>query len=294
MANTLNWPKNWPSPAKLNLFLHITGRRPDGYHTLQTVFQLLDYGDKLQFTVRDDNQINLYVHDTTLDIPPEQNLVVRAARSLQQFSNSPYGADIQLHKRLPAGAGLAGGSSNTATTLIALNQLWQLHLPLASLTTLGLSLGADVPVFVQGHSAWAEGIGEQLQPVELPERWYIVITPPYFVSTHEIFSHPELTRATSAITIHDFLNGTDTGNYGKNDCEALVCKQYPEIARTIDWLNVFAPARLTGTGSSVFAAFASEQAARRVLAELSSAFPAAWRGFVAKGINQSPLFRYNS
>jgi 4-diphosphocytidyl-2-C-methyl-D-erythritol kinase len=291
-----DYPDTWPSPAKLNLFLHITGRRPDGYHTLQTVFQLLDYGDELQFSVRDDAQLD--IQGDSFNIPLEQNLVIRAARSLQQFSKTTYGADITLNKRLPLGGGVGGGSSNAATTLIALNQLWQLHLPLDSLATLGLSLGADIPVFVRGHSAWAEGVGEQLRPIELPERWYIVITPPCFVSTQEIFSHPELTRDTSAITISDFLEGyalrdESQKDRSRNDCETLVRKQYPEIARAIDWLNQFAPARLTGTGSSVFAAFASEQSARKVMTELRSTFPSTWRGFVARGINQSPLFGYN-
>jgi 4-diphosphocytidyl-2-C-methyl-D-erythritol kinase len=278
-------PVNWLSPAKLNLFLHITGRRPDGYHTLQTVFQLLDYGDDLQFTVRHDRQLFL---ENNLDIAPDQNLIIRAARALQQVSGTQYGADIRLHKRLPLGGGVGGGSSNAATTLIALNHLWQLNLPIETLLTLGLSLGADVPVFIYGHSAWAEGIGEQLAAIELPERWYIVITPPCLVSTGQVFSNRELTRATSPITISDFLKGG-----GHNDFESVVCMHYPEVARAIDWLNQFAPTRLTGTGSSVFAACASEQAARSFYAEFVKKFPPAWRGFVARGINHSPLVKYH-
>jgi 4-diphosphocytidyl-2-C-methyl-D-erythritol kinase len=261
------------SPAKLNLFLHITGRRPDGYHTLQTVFQLLDYGDELEFTPREDGQIVLTGMD---EIVPEQNLIIRAARALINWMPACAGMAIHITKRIPMGGGLGGGSSNAAVTLVMLNHLWNLGLTTAKLAEIGLSLGADVPVFIHGHSAWAEGIGERLQPVDLPERWYVVITPSCHVSTPKIFSHPELTRATPAITIDDFLRG-----YGQNDCEPLVRRLYPEVAQALDWLNQFAPAKLTGTGSSVFAAFDSEQAGRDVIAQL----PSSWQGFAARGIN---------
>jgi 4-diphosphocytidyl-2-C-methyl-D-erythritol kinase len=268
----------WPAPAKLNLFLHITGRRGDGYHLLQTVFQLLDVGDELSFRVTSDGVIT---RDYDLaGISPDTDLVVRAARALQAHCHTSLGATIQLTKCLPAGGGLGGGSSDAATTLVALNHLWQCGLTPAELAQLGLQLGADVPVFVAGHSAWAEGVGEHLEPVELPERWFVVLIPTISVSTAKVFSDPQLIRDCPPITIRDFLTGR-----GQNVCEPVVCAQYPEVAAALDALAHFAPARLTGTGACVFAAFDSEALARSAWAQLAGQ----WQGFVAKGVNTSPL-----
>ncbi|MEO5573688.1 MAG: 4-(cytidine 5'-diphospho)-2-C-methyl-D-erythritol kinase, partial [Gammaproteobacteria bacterium] len=230
----------WPAPAKLNLFLHIIGRRLDGYHELQTVFQFIDYADELRFTPRPDGHIELT--SALPDVPPEHNLIVRAARLLQAETKTSQGTDIELTKRLPIGAGLGGGSSDAATTLFALNRIWGLNLPLDELTGLGLRLGADVPVFLRGQAAWAEGVGERLTPIDLEEPWYVVVTPPCQVSTQAIFTSADLTRDTKPITIADFLAGQ-----GGNDCEALVCRRYPEVAIALDWLGKFAKARMTGT-----------------------------------------------
>lgn len=271
-------PIRWPAPAKLNLFLHITGRRADGYHLLQTVFQLLDTGDELAFELREDSRI---VRDYDLPgVSAEADLVVRAARALQQQCGVRQGATVHLHKRLPAGGGLGGGSSDAATTLVALNQVWQCGLSLPALARLGLSLGADVPVFVQGQSAWAEGVGEILQPVELPTRWYVVLAPAVNVSTREVFADAQLIRDCPPITIRDFLTGR-----GQNVCEPIVAARYPEVASALAALSRHAPARLTGTGACVFAAFDTEQAARAAWAELAGE----WQGFVARGVNRSPL-----
>ena len=264
-----------PAPAKLNLFLHITGRRADGYHDLQTLFQLLDWGDSMTFTSDASGEIR--VHCPGLDIPLRDNLVYRAASLLQQGSN---GVTITVDKQIPSGGGLGGGSSNAATTLLALNHLWRVGLDQARLQALGASLGADVPVFVAGHSAWAEGIGEILVPVELPSRWYVIITPACHVPTGQIFSHLELTRNTSPIKMAAFFEG-----YSRNDCQALVRRLYPEVDVALDWLQEFAPARLTGTGSSVFAGFETEAEARRVLGQL----PENWAGVACRGLNQSPV-----
>lgn len=274
-----------PAPAKLNLFLHITGRRADGYHNLQTLFQLLDYGDELNFTLRQDGQIRLLTEFA--GVPHDSNLIVRAARLLQQHTGSHCGADMECLKRLPLGGGLGGGSSNAASTLVALNHLWACGLPVDQLAHLGLGLGADVPVFVRGHSAWAEGIGEQLQPLHLPEHWYVVIVPACPVSTAEIFNHPELTRNTSAITIAAFLRGG-----GHNDCQPVVAKHYPAVGQAIDWLGNFSHSQLTGSGGAVFAAFPNERAAHQVLAQLPATLNGlSISGFVAKGVNQSPLLQ---
>lgn len=268
----------WPAPAKLNLFLHITGRRADGYHLLQTVFQLLDFGDYLQFKVTGDGRIH---RDYELPgVSAEADLILRAARLMQTHTRSSKGVSIQLDKRLPAGGGLGGGSSDAATTLVALNQLWGCGLDQAELAKLGLQLGADVPVFVQGHSAWGEGVGEHLEPIDLPEHWFVVLAPAVSVSTAKVFSHPQLIRDCPPITIRAFLTGQ-----GRNVCEPVVCAQYPEVAAALDDLSAYAPARLTGTGACVFAPFESEQVARRALAELAGQ----WQGFVAKGVNISPL-----
>lgn len=269
---------NWPAPAKLNLFLHVCDRRPDGYHLLQTVFQLLDFGDTLRFTVRRDSAIRRVTE--LPDIPEQTDLCVRAARLLQQETGCPRGVDIEVEKRLPLGGGLGGGSSDAATTLVALNSLWNTGLDVDALSRLGLSLGADVPVFVRGFSAWGEGVGEQLSPVELGSRWYVVVAPNVEVSTASVFTAAELTRDTPRIKMSAFRAGL-----ARNDCEPVVRGLYPEVARALDWLAQFGESRLTGTGGCVFAAFATEQEAHRVCAEV----PAPWRGFVARGVDVSPL-----
>jgi 4-diphosphocytidyl-2-C-methyl-D-erythritol kinase len=269
----------WPAPAKLNLFLHITGRRADGYHLLQSVFQFLDFGDGIYIDIRDDGAIHR-LNDLP-GVTPEQDLVVRAARLLQQRSGCRLGADLRVVKKLPMGGGLGGGSSDAATVLVVLNRLWGVNLPVGELAELGLQLGADVPVFVHGHAAWAEGVGEILQPVELPEPWYLVIIPPVAVSTATIFSDPQLTRECQAIKIRDFLAGE-----GENVCQPVASRHYPEIAQALAWLGSFATAKMTGTGSCVFAAFDSRGEAEAVYQKL----PAGWRGFVAKGSNRSALY----
>jgi 4-diphosphocytidyl-2-C-methyl-D-erythritol kinase len=269
----------WPAPAKLNLFLHITGRRDDGYHLLQSVFQFLDFGDEIYIETRQDGAIHRL--NTLPGVAPEQDLVVRAARLLQQHSGCRLGADIRVVKQLPMGGGLGGGSSDAATVLVALNRLWDINLPVMELAQLGLQLGADVPVFVHGHAAWAEGVGEILQPVELPEPWYLVVIPPVEVSTAKIFSDPQLTRDCQAIKIRAFLAGES-----KNVCQPVASRHYPEIAQALTWLGQFAEAKMTGTGSCIFAAFDTEGQARAVYQHL----PAGWRGFVAKGNNRSALY----
>ena len=270
----------WPAPAKLNLFLHITGRREDSYHLLQTVFQFLDYGDDLHFSLRPDGRIRRL---TALDgVAEDADLVVRAAKLLQQVSACSQGVDIRVDKHLPMGGGLGGGSSDAATTLVALNRLWSLNLAPATLAELGLQLGADVPVFVHGHAAWAEGVGENLVDVTLPEPWFLVLTPPVEVPTAKIFNAPELTRDCPPITIRDFLGGQ-----GVNVCQEPVAAHYPEVAVALEWLGKYGKAMMTGTGACVFAAFEQEAQARKVFA----ARPTGWQGFVAKGCNRSPLLK---
>lgn len=269
-----------PAPAKLNLMLHITGRRTDGYHDLQTLFQFIDYSDQLTFTDSDHSEISLTPEFTA--IAKEQNLIYRAAQLLQQHTGTTKGAAIHLKKKIPMGAGLGGGSSDAATTLIGLNQFWNLGLSLDQLAELGGSLGADIPVFIHGHASWAEGKGERLTKVELPEHWFVVITPPCHVSTAEIFSHKELTRNTPAITI-----ATALGQGGKNDCESVVSMLYPEVKMALKWLRQFASAQMTGTGASIFAAFNSRREAEQVLQQT----PALLSGFIARGLNLSPLHR---
>ncbi|MBB6520799.1 4-(cytidine 5'-diphospho)-2-C-methyl-D-erythritol kinase [Pseudoteredinibacter isoporae] len=276
--DTRDWDLQLPAPAKLNLFLHILGRRPDGYHELQTLFQLLDHGDQLNFRQRLDGTIHLAPEFP--DIPLESNLVYRAARMLQDASGCQHGADIYLHKHLPAGGGIGGGSSDAATTLVGLNHLWQTGLSKAELCELGLQLGADVPVFINGQSAWAEGVGEQLQAIELEEKWYLVLAPNCHVSTAEIFSNKSLTRDSSAITVAAFLE-----QGGQNDCQQLVSSLYPEVAETLNWLSQFAPARMTGTGACVFASFADRTAAEAIFKQK----PEHLDGFIARGIQESPI-----
>jgi 4-diphosphocytidyl-2-C-methyl-D-erythritol kinase len=256
----------------------VTGRRADGYHELQTLFQLIDLCDSLTIAVRADGQIERPVGPT--DVAPDRDLTVRAARALQTATGTRFGASLGLHKRIPQGAGLGGGSSDAATTLLALNQLWDCHLTLEELSRIGLPLGADVPVFVQGSSAWAEGVGERLTPVTLPERWYVIIYPGVQVSTREVFQSPELTRNSPLITIRAFF---ESG--GRNDCEPVVRARSTEVAEALDWLSRAGPARLTGTGSCVFTACARAADAERLAARV----PDRWISFVARGLNTSPL-----
>lgn len=278
-----------PAPAKLNLILRIIGRRPDGYHELQTLFQLLDWGDELAFELRHGDAVS--VQAGALDIPLEQNLVYRAARLLQAESGCRGGAHITLQKKLPHGGGIGGGSSDAATTLLGLNQLWQCNLSLDRLAQLGRALGADVPVFVRGHTAWAEGVGEQLTPVETARHHYLVVMPDCSVSTAAVFGHPGLTRDSAAITLPHLREGRLDSRWleqhSGNDCQALVEHLYPEIRAAREWLQQFAKAQLTGTGACVFAAFDSATAAAEALAVL----PDRWRGFVATGVQQSPAHR---
>jgi len=269
----------FPAPAKLNLFLHVVGRRHDGYHLLQTAFRFIDYGDELTFAVRADSVIRRI---TPMEgVPAEQDLSVRAARALQQETGCRQGADIGIVKRLPMGGGLGGGSSDAATTLIALNRLWRTGLSRERLQRLALGLGADVPVFVFGMNAFAEGVGERLQALQLPPAWYLILVPELAVSTAEIFSAVELTRNTNAITIAAFSVGQ-----GHNDLEPVVCGRYPQVARHLEWLHRYGDARMTGSGACVFCAFDSEEQARRVLLEL----PADMQGFVARGLDRHPLW----
>lgn len=268
----------WPAPAKLNLFLHITGRRADGYHLLQTVFQFLDHGDSLEFEVRRDGRI--LRAEGPASVPEESDLTLRAATLLKTRTGTPLGVAIKLRKNLPLEAGLGGGSSDAATTLLALDRLWGTGLGQAGLRSLGLELGADVPVFIGGEAAWGEGVGEILTPVELPEPWYLVLDPGVRVSTREVFQAPELTRNSAPIKIARFRSGET-----RNDFEPVVRSRYPQVSEALDWLGAHARARLTGSGACLFAAFEREEDARRVLATL----PSKWRGFVARGCNRSPL-----
>ena len=274
----LGRPEPWPAPGKLNLFLHVVGRRPDGYHRLQTAFQFIDLHDELRFWRRPTGVVERL--SELPGVPPEDDLCVRAARVLAGDRPAVPGVAIEVHKRLPMQAGVGGGSSDAATVLVALNELWGMRRPVDELATLGLALGADVPVFVHGRSAWGEGVGEQLTALELPEPVFLLVRPDATVSTAEIFKAPELTRDSSAITIRDFLL---TG--GRNDCEAVVRRRFPAVAEALDWLAQFAPARLTGTGSCVFAAMPDEVRAREALERL----PRRWTGYVVRGLNCSPL-----
>ena len=269
-----------PAPAKLNLMLHILGRRADGYHELQTLFQFLDFGDELGFALRSDGEIHL--HTPVDGVPHDSNLIVRAARLLQQHANCTQGADIWLDKRLPMGGGIGGGSSDAATTLLGLNHLWRLGCSEDQLATLGLSLGADVPVFVRGHAAFAEGVGEKLQPVTLSEPWFLVAIPQVLVSTAEIFSDPELTRDTPPIKVRSLLEGG-----GRNDCQPVVTKRYSEVRNALILLNKFVPTRLTGTGACVFGSFPNQDDADKVARQLPATLPS----FIAQGRNISMLHR---
>ncbi|WP_213732455.1 4-(cytidine 5'-diphospho)-2-C-methyl-D-erythritol kinase [Citrobacter europaeus] len=277
---------HWPSPAKLNLFLYITGQRADGYHTLQTLFQFLNYGDTIDIAPRGDGEIRLLT--PVEGVEHEDNLIVRAARLLMKAASESNrlpqgsGADISIEKRLPMGGGLGGGSSNAATVLVALNHLWQCGLSVDELAALGLTLGADVPVFVRGHAAFAEGVGEILTPVEPEEKWYLVAHPGVSIPTPVIFKDPDLPRNTPKRSIKTLLKC----EFG-NDCEVIARKRFREVDAALSWLLEYAPSRLTGTGACVFAEFDTESRARQVLEQA----PEWLKGFVAKGVNLSPLHR---
>lgn len=269
---------SWPAPAKLNLFLKVTGRRADGYHTLQTVFQFLDYGDGLDFKILEDGAI---VRTGEIEgISVSQDLCLIAANLLQAHTQCPLGVEITLHKNIPVGGGLGGGSSNAATVLIALNHLWQRHLSREVLAGLGLQLGADVPVFIHGCAAWAEGVGEQLTPVDPEECYYVVLTPRVFVSTARVFANHKLTPANHAIRIRDFYSQ----RLG-NELEPTVSALYPEVQEALRWLRQFGEAKMTGTGASVFLAVLNRKAGEEILAQR----PRSYRGFVAQGVNLHPL-----
>lgn len=276
----------WPSPAKLNLFLYITGQRADGYHTLQTLFQFLDYGDTITIDVRKDGELRLLT--PVEGVPDEENLIVRAARLLMKAASETgrlangAGADIRIDKRLPMGGGLGGGSSNAATVLVALNHLWRCGLSVDELATIGLTLGADVPVFVRGHAAFAEGVGEVLTPVTVPEKWYLVAHPGVSIPTPVIFKDPELPRNSPHRSIETLLNCEFS-----NDCEVIARKRFRKVDAALSWLLEYAPSRLTGTGACVFAEFDTESAARQVLEQA----PEWLQGFIARGVNTSPLMQ---
>ncbi len=272
---SLSW---WPAPAKLNLFLHVVGRRADGYHDLQTLFQLIDLCDTIGVAVRADGGIRRV--EGMASVPPDADLTVRGARLLQAATRCPLGADIAVRKRIPAGGGLGGGSSDAATVLLVLNRLWGLGLGRDELAALGLQLGSDVPVFLHGSSAWAEGRGEILEPVALPPRWYLLIHPSVAVSTAAVFQAPELTRNSPLITIRAFF---EAGS--RNDCEPIVRRRYPEVDAALRWLGRRADARMSGTGACVFAGFDSAEDAARI----GALVPPDWRHCVVRGIDRSPL-----
>ncbi len=271
--------EGWPAPGKLNRFLHIVGQRSDGYHLLQTIFQFISVCDVLRFRIQDAEQIVRV--DPIPEIPPEVDLTIRAAKALQQATGCRRGVEISLDKRLPVGGGVGGGSSDAATTLVALNELWKTRLDTDALAQLGLGLGADVPVFVRGHAAWAEGVGERLTIVECDASWFLVVVPDVHVSTKDIFQDFTLTRDTPEITIADFV-----ASGGGNDCEPVVYRRYPQVAAVAHWLSRFGRARLTGTGGCVFVAFPEEAQARQAHEDLSATN---WTGFVTQGLNRSPL-----
>jgi 4-diphosphocytidyl-2-C-methyl-D-erythritol kinase len=271
--------RDWPAPAKLNLFLHVVGRRGDGYHLLQTVFQLLDWGDTVRLRVRDDGLIRRV--DPLPGVGADTDLAVRAANALQGACGSRFGADITIEKRIPIGGGLGGGSSDAATTLVALNALWNAGLGEDQLAAIGLTLGADVPVFVRGRSAWAEGVGEHLRALDLPERWYVVVDPGVMVPTTDLFRAPDLTRDAPHLTIPLFVSGAATVNV----FEPIVRERFAAVAQALDWLNDHADARLSGSGGCIFAAVGSREAGVAVVQEC----PPRMRGFVVRGVAQSPL-----
>ncbi|MCH9673937.1 MAG: 4-(cytidine 5'-diphospho)-2-C-methyl-D-erythritol kinase [Gammaproteobacteria bacterium] len=291
MANDLlSGRRSWPAPAKINWFLSVTGRRADGYHELQTAFQFLSLHDSLTFVERGDGAI-----ERLNDVPgilPRDDLVIRAAHALKEAAHAPQGVGIRLTKRIPSGAGLGGGSSEAATTLVALNAIWGTGLSNDALAEIGLSLGADVPIFVRGGSAWAEGVGEILTPIRLPEAWMVVIYPACHVATAEVFRAPQLTRNSVPRTIPRFLRADASAidpeqvlGIAANDCEPVVRELYPEVGNALDWLAQFASVRMTGTGSAVFGVFPSQSAAQAV----ETGAPPEWQVFVTRAINTSPL-----
>ena len=283
----------WPAPAKLNLMLHITGRREDGYHELQTVFQFIDFADTLEFKLRSDGQIARHCED--FEVAEQEDIIIRAANLLREKfqKNNPSldkkaGVDINLTKNIPMGAGLGGGSSDAATTLIALNEIWDMRLTIGELAEIGLTLGADVPVFVRGFAAFAEGVGEKLTPISLPEKWYLVLVPPVHVSTKEVFSNQDLTRDCSAIKLCDLSR-----HEWRNVCTPVVIKNYPMVSQAIDIISKYSKAKMSGTGASVFAGFDTKAQAEDILQIISlNTEIKGWNSFVAKGLNQSPLHHF--
>lgn len=271
--------RHWPAPAKLNLFLHVNGRRADGYHELQTLFQFIDYCDMLDFKVTETAELILHSNISNV-VADSDNLILRAAKSLQQITGFTGGAEIWLDKRLPMGGGLGGGSSDAATTLVALNTLWNTQLSTEELAKIGLKLGADIPVFIHGFAAFAEGVGERLQAVNPGEPWYLIIAPDAHVSTAEVFQDPLLPRDTPKLAIDTLMNQP-----WANDCQKLVVSKYPQVAKALGWLLEYAPSRMTGTGACVFGEFTQKQQALAALAKL----PSEMQGFVAQGMNLSPL-----
>lgn len=269
-----------PSPAKLNLFLHILGKRDDGYHNIQTLFQFIDWCDTLHFHVRNDDRVVL--NSNMIDLPDDDNLVIKAARCLREVTECSYGVNIELQKNLPLGAGIGGGSSNAATTLVALNYLWQTQLHTDELLALARTIGADVPIFVYGHTAWAEGIGDELTPMILPEPWYVLLMPKVSIRTESVYQDSRLTRDSAALTIDRYHPGQ-----GHNDFEKLLRFDHPEIAHALDWLGQFSKSRMTGSGSVVFGAFDSKEEAGTIAAQA----PSAYQTQVVKGLNESPLHK---
>ncbi|MGY8814652.1 MAG: 4-(cytidine 5'-diphospho)-2-C-methyl-D-erythritol kinase [Gammaproteobacteria bacterium] len=268
----------WPAPAKINLFLHIVGRRENGLHELQTVFQLLEFGDEIQFELNEKDGINLTGNYN--GVKQADDLIYKAATLLRETTGIKQGINISVTKRIPMGGGLGGGSSDAATTLVALNQIWGTGLSTLELADMGINLGADVPVFIHGHSAWGEGIGEILEPLTLSEDWFVVIHPGCHVNTGTIFNNSYLTRNTSPITIRDFKEDDC-----HNDCESVVFREFPEVAEAAQWLGQWTKTKLTGTGACVFGRFKSRQLANQVFGQI----PSKWQGFVSKGVNKSPL-----
>jgi len=283
----------WPAPAKLNLMLHITGRREDGYHELQTVFQFIDFYDELEFKLRSDDRINR--HCDGFDVTEDEDIIIRAARTLREKyrqKNSSvknhFGVDILLTKNIPMGAGLGGGSSDAATTLLALNKLWKMQLTIDELSEIGLELGADVPVFVHGFAAFAEGVGEKLSHIYPDENWYLVLIPPVHVSTKEVFSNPQLTRDCSAIKLCDLSR-----HEWRNVCTPVVVKSHPMVSQAIDIISEYSKANMSGTGASVFSGFATKAQAEEVFQQIrKNPQIRSWTNFVARGLNQSPLYDF--
>ncbi|NOQ70066.1 MAG: 4-(cytidine 5'-diphospho)-2-C-methyl-D-erythritol kinase [Gammaproteobacteria bacterium] len=283
----------WPAPAKLNLMLHITGRREDGYHELQTVFQFIDFSDELEFKLRSENRI--IRHCDGFDVAENEDIIIRAASLLREsflqknsLDKSIFGVDIYLKKNIPMGAGLGGGSSDAATTLLALNNLWKMQFSIDELAEMGLRLGADVPVFVRGFAAFAEGVGEKLSPVSPDENWYLVLTPPVHVSTKEVFCNPQLTRDCSAIKLCDLSR-----REWRNVCTPVVVKSYPMVSQAIDIIGEYSKAKMSGTGASVFASFNTKARAEEILQQIrKNSTSRSWLSFVAKGLNRSPLHHF--